>query len=160
MKKENFYRITTFVLLLLNSATLVYLYLGHQGPPGAAPPRKTNDFIIKQLNLNNDQQKQFDTLRSEHQQALRQIREEDKRLQDVYFDLLKTGTQQRSSVDSITNLIAMQRKATQLALFDHFIKLRSICTPEQQQKLNSIIDEIARRISSGPGEGGPPPPHP
>jgi hypothetical protein len=72
--------------------------------------------------------------------------------------MLKTNYQERGAVDSIISLIAAQRKKNELAQFDHFAGLRTLCDPAQKEKLNNIIDEIARRLSPKNMEG-PPVPH-
>ncbi len=155
MNKQRFFIITTIVLLLLNAVTIVYLFSNRQLPPFGGPGPA--DFLIKELKLDEKQQQQFEQLRQQNQQNLRNIREEDHRLHEEYFELLKTNSQDRKMADSITSLIAQQRKQTELALFDHFAQIRNICHASQQEKLNNIIDEMARRLS--PERQGPPP-HP
>jgi Spy/CpxP family protein refolding chaperone len=159
MKKEKFFMITTFVLLLLNTATLIFLFKNQQQNFPGKMEGNPGEYIIRELDLDASQQKQFEVLRRQHQEQLRNIRDEDRRLHDVYFGMLKTNFQQRGAVDSITSLISARRKQAELALFDHFAGLRAICNPSQNEKLNSIIDEIARRLSPKPLDG-PPVPHP
>jgi hypothetical protein len=158
MKKEQFFMITTFVLLLLNTGTLVFLFKNQgQNIPGKMDGGP-GEYIIRELDLNPSQQKQFEVLRRQHQEQFSSIRDEDRRHHDVYFGMLKTNFQEPGVVDSITSLIGAQRKQTELALFDHFTALRSICDPAQKEKLNNILDEIARRLSPKPMQG-PPVPH-
>lgn len=150
--------IATVVLLLLNTATLIFFFTSKQGPP--PQPNDTAHFIIEQLQFDKNQQKQFEHLKNEHQQSVQRIREEDQRLHQVYFDMLKSNNTDQLEVDSITLLIAEERKDMEMALFDHFKKIRALCNKEQEQKFNNIIDEITKRLSPPPQGQGPPPGNP
>lgn len=153
MSRQKFFTIATVVLLLLNTATLIFFFTSKQGPP--PPPNDTANFIIQQLHLDENQQKQFEHLKEEHQQSVQRIRDEDQRLHHVYFDMLKKNVAEQPAVDSITSLIGQQRKAMEMAMFDHFKKIRALCNKEQEQKFNTIIDEITKRLSPPPQGQGP-----
>lgn len=150
MNKLTLMTVGIVVLLAMNAAMLVLLFRpqhmrDERGPGPAA-------FIVEQLQLDAGQQRSFETLRREHRSALREAQDEDRRLHDAYFSLLKTGAPNKPAADSLSALIGRQRSIMEAATFEHFSKLRALCRPDQQQRFDAIIDEVLRRM-------GPPPPH-
>ena len=155
MNKIRFLTWGVILLLLLNAGTLVYLFIQkkqEQGPPAGGSGAA--DFIIEKLKLDATQQKQFEQLRNQHQDITRHARDEERRLHDVYFSLLKTDNPDKAKVDSLTSLIAVQRSITESATFSHFQQLRQLCRDDQKKLFDATIDEIAKRVSPK----GPPPP--
>jgi len=159
MNKLRFLTAAVMLLLLLNTGTLLYLFLARNknertGPPG----RAASGFIIEQLHLDARQQQQFAELRDQHRAIIRRVQEEDRRLHDVYFGLLKTDNPDKAKTDSLSSLIAAQRSLIETTNFEHFQQLRKLCRDDQKKRFDATIDEIARRIGPrGPGPGGPPP---
>jgi Spy/CpxP family protein refolding chaperone len=164
MNKLRFLTVTVILLLLLNIGTLVYLFISRQSQQGPPGREGAADFIIEQLKLDPAQQKEFAGLRRQHQDIIRNARDEDRKLHDLYFSLLKTDAPDKATIDSVSLLIAEQRKQIESATFDHFQQLRKICRDDQKKLFDATIDEIARRMApkgpgqGGPGPGGPPPP--
>lgn len=153
-------RLLTFVaisLLVLNIGTLAYLLIAQQRERPQRRGETAASFIIEELNLDNNQQLQFAELRQQHQSIMRAAHDEDRKLHDIYFSLLKTNEPDKQKVDSIAALMAVQRSKIESATFDHFQQLRSICRDDQKKKFDATIDEIARRVApKGPPPGGPP----
>src|SRR5689334_13302913 len=126
MNKMKFLTISIVLLLVLNAVSLFILFHMHLGGRptgiealhgmhggGGSEEGKGNgstDFIVKELKLDEDQQKKFAQLRDMHHDLMRKADEEDRRLHDVYFNLLKTDNPDQKKVDSIATLIGMQRK--------------------------------------------------
>lgn len=156
MNKSRLILVALILLVLLNIGTLIILFLptrkeDRQGPPG----RTAADFIIGQLHLDASQQEKFAELRMRHQDAVAVARREDRRLHDMYFNLLKNDQPDKTKADSVSRLIADQRRVIEEATFIHFEELRKLCRDDQKKLFDATIDEIARMI----GPKGPPP-HP
>jgi hypothetical protein len=66
MKKDKFFMITTFVLLVLNTGTLVFLFKNQQQNIQEKMHGGPGEYIIRELNLNGSQQKQYEGLRRQH----------------------------------------------------------------------------------------------
>jgi periplasmic protein CpxP/Spy len=159
MNKLRFLTWTVILLLLLNAGTLIYLLTTRnqdQRPPHGDP---APDFITEQLQLDAQQQLRFAELRHQHQEIVRRIQEQDRKLHDEYFNLLKTDNPDRVKADSISLLIGKQRSSIEAATFEHFQQLRRMCNDEQKKLFDATIDEIMKRMApKGPPPGGPPPP--
>ena len=160
MSKINFLTIAVVLLLLLNAGTLLFVFRWHAGDSsrGHGNGEGPAAFIIQALQLDAQQQEQFAGLRRDHQQKVRALHEEDKRLHDAYFSLLKTEHPDRVRVDSIANLIGGMEKQLSSITFEHFEKLRALCRDDQKKRFDATIDEIARRMAPGPKRPGGPPP--
>lgn len=155
MNKTNFLTVCVVILVLLNGATLFYLFRQKQtGNNTPAEPKGPGAFIIETLKLDEKQQDNFASLRKEHQQAVRTARAEDKRLHDIFFGFIKQGKPFGPEADSVISMIAVQRRIMETATYVHFYKLRALCNEKQQKLFDEIADQLVRRI----GQSAPPPP--
>jgi len=159
MNKTKFLTIGLVVLLLLNAVTLFILFHMHLAQKQHADREGEGpaNFIVEQLRLDANQQKQFAELRHQHQDFARKTHEEGKKLHDAYFELLKTDDPDKTKVDSIASLMASHQKELELFTFDHFQKLRAICREDQKKLFDETIDDIARMAGGGPPHPGGPP---
>jgi Spy/CpxP family protein refolding chaperone len=145
------------LLLVANVVTLILLWSkSGKGKEDNPPQGPVFEYVVKELQLDQQQQDAYAKLRTEHQQGQRMISDSMRKVKDAFFALLK-------DVNTPDSLVAMNaRKAadmeTQLELltFKHFQKVRAICTPDQQQKFDKIIEEVLHRMARP--RGGPPPP--
>lgn len=157
MKRMTFLTVSVIALLVVNAVTLFILFHMHlggthglHGNNGKGPV----DYIVRQLKLDEQQQKQFADLRDQHHAFARDAEREDERLHDLYFSMLKSDTPDKSKVDSVANLIGDQRRKLATVTFDHFRQLRALCHDDQKKLFDNTIDEIARMVTSHPD--GPP----
>lgn len=156
MNRTRLLTIALLALLVLNLGTLVFLWQAREKQPGQPPPGgNAADFIVHALKLDDQQQKQFAALRDQHQAVVRQAREQDRKLHDLYFDLLKADTPDRAKADSVAGLFAIERKRIDSATFEHFRQLRGLCRDEQKKLFDNVIDQVVHML--GPKE---PPPGP
>ena len=117
MSKTKLLTIALILLLVLNAVTLFIVFHMHLGQRQHEihNDKGPTNFIIENLKLYADQQKQFADLRQQHQEFAKNIHEEGKKLHGEYFDLLKTDNPDKAKVDSIAGLISAHQK--QLELF-------------------------------------------
>ena len=150
------------VLLLLlasNIATLVYMWLPPRPPKGKAG-RRGFELLVKELKMTDSQQTTYAKLREEHQAFVRPLRQKLKNRKDAFFDLLKTDTASVFVIESAAAKSAAIQQQLDMASFDHFKKLRAVCTPEQQKDFDKLIQDVIRQMAPPQGggrPGGPPP---
>lgn len=146
LSKPVFLKWLVIVLLLINAATLAYLYIGDKKKP--APPKRGRDFIEKELELNAQQKVQHDSLHkifSDKQQA---IFSRIKVLKDsLYFT--SDAHNDSTLVNHYTQQIGAELATLEKESFYHFKKVRGICTPQQQIKLDTIISRM-NNMQRGP----------
>ncbi|MES2773364.1 MAG: periplasmic heavy metal sensor [Bacteroidota bacterium] len=148
------------ILVVANLATLVYLWLPAKKQPGL-PNRNGFDLLVKELQMTEAQQATYTKLRDEHQRIVRPLREQIRNAKDDLFELLDNDTVSQTVVEAAAAKPALIQQQMDMASFQHFKKLRAICTPAQQLKFDDIIQDVIRQMGLPPGgrPNGPPPPH-
>lgn len=150
-----------FLLLIANLATIVMFWLGKPKPPRSAFGGGPAEFLIKELQLDSIQQKQFEVLRTQHHDSAEKIRTQIKETKESFFSLLKQTTISDSAKQFAAKAVSIQTEKLDVLTFNHFQKLRAICKPAQQKKFDEIMLELTQMISQqrprGP-EGNRPPP--
>jgi protein CpxP len=108
--------------------------------------------IIRELDFQGEQLRQFEQLRDEHHQAMMAIEEKGRHTHDALFGLIKTGQDSSALADSLINEIAADRKQIESVTYHHIAQVRKICSPEQQKKFDAIIVNLMARMSqASPG---------
>jgi len=154
MNTTKFLKIVIFILLLINVATITFLWINK--------PRQNDtvgDFFAKELKFTDQQKEQFEVLRDEHRAQRESLKESNKEKHDAYFDLLKNPNIDSVTVRKAAQEITKIKEQEELSIFYHFQKVRAICDDEQQHKFDKIINEAAkmmnpqrppRRVEDGP----------
>lgn len=149
--------LTALVLLLIavNSVTLYLLFKKHDSRDRRPSPA----MFFKKLGLDQQQEQQFEELRKSHFHKRDSLRAEDMRLRKVMADMIINVVKDSAAIDSITNLLAANRKQYETNFYYHFQQMHSLLRPEQQQKLGEVLEAILKR--QGPPSGSKQgPPHP
>ena len=151
------------LLLVANAATITLFWLDKAKHP-PQPKGSPQEFLVKELKLDAKQQEQLDVLRKEHREAADQLREKIKAAKESFFDLLKQQNVTDSVKQTTAKAVSIHTEALDLLTLNHFQKLRSLCTSEQQKKFDEIIHQVTSMMGQprppmGPGNGpqGPPP---
>jgi len=158
LAKKNLLILTVIVLILANVTMLVIFFMTRiqKSPhPEAAAPAA---FIEKQLGFDDQQQKKFDELRKEHHQGAQEIRRRINEEEDSLFSMLPNMTGSDSSREQLIKQIAFNKAEIDRMTFDHFRKVRKMCSPTQQKKFDEIIHDVIKMIAPPPPPGPPPPP--
>jgi hypothetical protein len=148
-------------LLILNLATLTIFWLGRARTHPPSHPARASDFIIKELALNEEQKKSYLDLVSEHRRLAGGHRKNIKDAKNRFFDLLKNHSAGDSLKQAALKEISTHTEQLDLVTFDHFQKVRALCTPAQQKKFDTIIQEVLNMMAvprppAGGSRGGPP----
>ena len=160
--------IALVVMALLNIGTLATLWMHHPDhgdfpthdhdmhhrPPQGPDP---GEFISEQLHFTDQQQQQFEKLRSAHEDSVQKFEEENHQLRKKFFDLLKSDNINLSSADSLATAIGNNQEEIELATFRHFNSLKDICTDEQKKRFDNLVDDLMHMMRPPPPP--PPPPH-
>ena len=147
------------VLILANIVSITLFWMKDTKPRTMQQHRTPADFLIKELQLNAAQQQQFEVLKKEHQDAAGTLRKKVKNAKEELFDLLKTGGVADSVKHNAVRKISLLTEELDLVTFNHFEKVRAICTTEQQKKFDVIIKEVTRMMGQQRGGGERPPKH-
>ncbi len=154
--------LTWLVLLLLiaNAATLVLFWTGKRKNPPASTGTP-NEFLVKELKLDDRQQQALTALVKEHRRAVDQLRGQVKAAKDSLFDLVKKENLTDSARQSAAAAVSRITEQIDLLTLDHFRKIRALCNPEQQRQFDEILHRVAAMLGAPrpprDGRGGPPP---
>ncbi len=158
--KKHLTRTLIGVLVLLNIATLVALWLTYLRRP-LPPPRRGGGggadnvqmFFARELGLTKEQAQKFEALRQKLVSSVRGGNDEQRRLRLALMNELLAPAPDQGKVDELTAALGKQEGEMDRALFMHFRELYDVCTPQQQVKFRGLIDELLSMF-------GPPPPPP
>ena len=114
------------------------------------------DYLTKELQLDSVQQEAYRKLRAEHQKGQAALQDNIRTTKDAFFALLKKADVTEAELVEKSKAAAAADEQFDLYTFKHFQKVRAICTPVQQQKFDSVIQDVLRRMA--PKQGGGPPP--
>jgi periplasmic protein CpxP/Spy len=160
--KNNILTLLVVLLLIANIASIAIFWLGKGKPPNGRHAGSPASFLIKALQFDSIQQQKFSVLRQEHHDSAEKIREEIKDGKKRFFDLLKTTNLSDTAIQTAAKVISIRSEKLDLLTFNHFQKVRAICSPAQQQKFDDIILEMTNMIASQqpqePRRRMPPPP--
>ncbi len=137
---------TIAILVFLNVFTLAGIwFLGFSPkPPFADFPRKERSELLlkKKLNLTDEQLQKFRDLRKNHFEETREIGDEIHRLKRELSGEIFNETQNQTEVEKRIEQIGQLEMQMEREKFKHFLELKSVCNPEQQQKFREIFKEI------------------
>ena len=148
-------KITTWVIALLilgNVATLVFYWVGHFRNQRNNSPK---EFLVRKLNFSDGQKTAYFNLAKEHNESANKIRGQIKINKDNLFKLLQSN----QIIDSIRNNAALQVslsiRSLDILTFEHFKKVRAICTEDQKPKFDELIQKMVHSVNNT--QQGPPP---
>ena len=160
MNNTRFLKAVIIVLILLNFGTLAFMWFNHPVSGQPDRPQFAAGFLVKELELSGQQQKEYFLLRENHRNILRQLQEHDKTLHTRFFDQLFSEVPDLKRVGDLADSIAENRKKMEVLTYDHFMQVRQMLTPDQQKKFEKIFDEVLRMVLPPPPPPSPPPPPP
>lgn len=146
----NFKNIALVALLLMNVGLVIMLWLQpmpHQRGPGDSgpPPRKAEGFLVKALQLDAEQRGMLKELREEHFETTREIHKDVRATKRAMFDaLLATSPDTVAALQLAAEYGDLMQNIDEM-LIQHYLDIREICTPEQQEELRKVFRKAIRR---------------
>jgi hypothetical protein len=116
------------------------------------------EFINRELKLDAAQRVAYSNLRDEHQATQRPLQDNIRSAKDNFFALLQQPSVSEADLNVYGARIAAAEQQLNINTFKHFQQLRLICNKGQQQKFDSIIQQVLRNMGPSRHEFGPPPP--
>jgi protein CpxP len=156
---------TIALLVLLNIVSMAALWYQRGGQP--PPPQRQADqrqesvtqFLNRELQLTEDQKKDFEQLRRDHLEASTKLNQKMRTSKKALFDLAGSSSPDKTTIEQLTKEIGDSQTQLELLLVNHFIALRKKCTPEQQVKFDAILHDLINLMRpQNPGGERPQPP--
>jgi len=137
------------VLLLTNIAVLGY-FLWFKKPYKHEKGEKEHKGIAKALQnevgFNEQQVVQYRELKEKQWATITPMFDNMCKAKDSLFRLLSDENANDSTINKTADAIASQQKAVDIQVFNHFKKIRNICTPEQLPKYDSLVQRILKKM--------------
>ncbi len=100
-----------------------------------------NPFFSDFIRFDSIQQITFDSLFDEHHQKMRMLKEKERAVKSSLFNLLKSDTASDATVQFYANQASMISMQIDTLTYYHFKKIKSICKPEQMNRLADYFDK-------------------
>jgi Spy/CpxP family protein refolding chaperone len=139
------------VLLLTNIAVLAY-FLWYKKPERL--PQTNHDKrgqgierpLHDDVGFNDQQMAQYREMRDEQMKAIKPMFDDMRKTKDSLFRMIGNPEANDSIVNSVADAIAQKQKAMDLRMYNHFKRIRSLCTPDQLPKYDSLIQRMMKRV--------------
>ncbi len=128
-KQARVYQFIIAGLILLNVLLIGWQWLGVQG----RPPRP-EDILKKELQLTDEQMNAYREMIREHRAIAEPIEKDIHDLKKQLFDY-DTDSAKRETAGRIGQKIS----ELDMSLYDHFKKVRTLCTEEQKKKFDEVL---------------------
>ena len=152
MEKTKLLTIAVIGLLLLNFATLGFLFFGvtkgHQPPPDRPEGRpKPREIIIERLHFDANQQKEYGQLIEWHRGEIKQLEDSIRVSKNELYLLLNDDKVDEKAKVTLIDKTALFQKQIEAIHFKHFEDIKKLCKPEQQEYFNELTEELGRLFS-------------
>lgn len=146
MEKSKLLTITIIGLLLLNFATIGFLFLNspnkeHHPPMDRMRPR---DMIVQKLHFDESQKKEFEKLIEWHKDEIQKYDEEIRKSKIELYDLLLNNVIDIKEKDSLIAEIIRNQKEIEAVHFKHFEDIKKLCKENQKDDFNNLSKDLAR----------------
>lgn len=166
--KKNLLLYVLLVFLIVVNGFFLFNYLGTSDKTeNRNRPKGPANFIVKELNFNDEQMLQFERVNRKHHHEMRRISDDIKQLKDALFNKISEVSINENAIDSITTLIGEKVKEKDIEAFYHFKSIQELCNDEQKEKFKRIINDALHKqgrkdnrppLRNGDGEHRRPPP--
>jgi|SRR6218665_380223 len=144
------------VLLLTNIGVLGY-FLWYKKPEakveqfrGDGKPNGILDLLQKEIGFSEDQLAQYKLLKDKQRETIRPMYDEMRKAKDSLFSLLRESSIADSVVQKAADRIAQQQRTVDLQTFSYFRKVRTLNTPEQLPRYDSLIQNMFSKMNKPP----------
>lgn len=133
------------LLILANIATLTFFWIGHLKNQRNHSPK---EFLAKSLHFSETQKNAYFELTKDHNESANKIREQIKINKEELFQLLKSEKIDDSIKKNAALKISISIQALDILTFDHFKKVRALCTEEQKPEFNQLIQKMVNSVNN------------
>lgn len=140
-------------LVLTNIAVLAYFLWMKPHPDPKKRDNKDMGITEKlkaEVGFNDDQVAQYKLLKEEQWTSIKPMFDAMRKAKDSLFRLLSDPSVNDSVINKASDAIAQRQKALDLQTFNHFKKVRALCTPEQRAKYDSMVQRMFRKMGKPP----------
>lgn len=152
MERTKLLTISIIGLLLLNIATLGFLFFNGFKPEGMPHEgrRQPKAIIIEKLHFDANQQKEYEKLIRWHRGAIDQLDDSIRQTKNKLYSGLSESSINTKTKDSLIALLNAYQKQVEETHFKHFEDIKKLCKPEQQEDFKALTEELSRIFAPRP----------
>lgn len=148
--------IVIFLLLLIDLVVLFFFV--SKNKPNNDYQRDRRDgglytMLTKEADFTPEQMAKYQELRQEQFNNVKPLFSKIRKSKDNFYSLLYTDNVSDSTINAMSDSIAINQKDLDLQMFTYFQKVRLLCTADQVPKFDSSIKKVVMRMT---GRQGPP----
>jgi periplasmic protein CpxP/Spy len=137
------------VLLLTNVAVLVY-FLGQKRNSGMEQRERERSTVTEMLQdevgFNEEQTAKYKELKDKQRERIRPMYDNMRKAKDSLFRLLSYPDTPDSLLNKAAEVIAQRQKELDIETFNHFKRVRTLCTPDQLPQYDSLVLRLLRKM--------------
>ena len=142
-------------LLITNIAMLVFFLVLNKPPQKevrAHDQKGMSGMLEKEVGFSKDQVDTYLSLRKIQMDTVHVLFDELRKSKMDFYNLIYSSQVSDSSLNKAAGIIAERQKVLDLEMFNHFKKVRNICTPDQLQKFDSTLKKVIIRMTGKNGK--------
>jgi len=136
------------LLLILNFFTMGTIWFGHFNKPDkrspAPGPDNSDNFMARELGLSEEQKQHLKQLREKHFLITRNMNDDMRDIKRKINEELFRDKTDTLKVNELLKGFGKQQEAFEREIFNHFLAIKALCLPEQQEKLKALMHKIFR----------------
>lgn len=133
------------VLLLTNVAVLVY-FLGQKKKEKPPVWNGVAEMLQNEVGFNEEQTAKYKEMKGKQREKVRPMYDNMRKAKDSLFRLLSFPETSDSVLNKMADEIAQKQKAIDLETFNHFKRVRVLCTPDQLPKYDTMVLQMFRKM--------------
>ena len=136
------------VLLLTNVAVLVY-FLGPKRTDKTTPgdtAQTVTEMLQQEVGFDEEQTAKYKELKDKQRERIRPMYGNMRKAKDSLFRLLSYPDTPDSLLSKAADVIAQQQKELDIETFNHFKRVRVLCTPDQLPQYDSLVLRLLRKM--------------
>ena len=141
------FKLVTIILLALNLAvliTVIYRISPIYKPLSCIQKKQASprEFLIQELNLTPDQANKFDKLRIDFAETRKDIKSNMNKQRELILEELTKSNPDTAYLQNLAAQYGEFHAKLKLATIKHLLAFKKICTPEQEQKLYFMFNDM------------------
>lgn len=143
MNKTKLLTYSVIALLLLNLATIGFM-LPKPGERHRATPR---EIIIKKLNFDENQQKEYEELISWHRSHIDELDAKIRVTKKELYAQLLVKESNLNTTDSLLTALSDCQKQIETTHFKHFKDIKKLCRKDQLNRFDALTEDLNKLFS-------------
>jgi Spy/CpxP family protein refolding chaperone len=135
------------ILLVANIALLLSFFVFGEKQESAhsrsSVPEKS--YLARELKLDDQQEQQFKERKEKFFKEMEPVWEDIRKAKDSFYRQVNNAAITDADINELSARIAGKNKIADEMMFRHFRELRKLCTPEQQQKFDTLVPRMLSR---------------